>query len=75
MYNLFSFFLASFVLNLSDLVGILHLQHISMQTSHISSAQLPPVTSGKLLDGADLDVSIIVGNSVGWCCSAFFISI
>lgn len=46
MYNLFSFFLPLFVLNLSDLVGIFHLQRISIQNSHISSTQLLYVSCG-----------------------------
>lgn len=46
MYNLFSFFLPLFVLNLSDLMGIFHLQRISIQNSHISSTQLLYVACG-----------------------------
>lgn len=37
------FFLSFFVLNHSDLVGIFHLQHILVQTSHTSRARLPDV--------------------------------
>ena len=48
------FFSPSF-LSLWKQVGIFHLQHISIQTSQISSAQLPNMAMATILDGANVE--------------------
>lgn len=42
------------ILSLQNLVYVLHLQHISIQTRHISSVQSPPVAAAAAVDSAGL---------------------
>lgn len=63
-FSLFSFFL---LLSHQNQVCILHFQHFSIWTSHISSAQQLHVASGCCIGQHRLERSILKENSSGQC--------